>query len=86
MAAREIFEDKFNFYIPDGGFYLWLNVKNGEKITKIIVERKNIKVMPGAYLSNAKDSKKYIRVALVLNLQQTKFALQEIYDVLKKNN
>ena len=42
--------------------------------------------MPGAYLSNAKDSKKYIRVALVLNLQQTKFALQEIYDVLKNNN
>ncbi len=37
-------------------------------------------------LSNAKDSKKYIRVALVLNLQQTKYALQEIYDVLKKNN
>ena len=44
---------------------------------------KKIKVMPGAYLSNAKDLK-YIRVALVLNLQQTKFALQEIYDVLKK--
>ena len=86
LAAREIFEDKFNFYIPDGGFYLWLNVKNGEKITKLLWREKNIKVMPGAYLSNAKDSKKYIRVALVLNFQQTKFALQEIYDVLKKNN
>ena len=37
--------------MPDGGFYLWLNVGNGEKITKELWNKKGIKVMPGSYLS-----------------------------------
>jgi len=82
--AENIFGKKFDFYIPNGGFYLWLNVGNGEKATKLLWHKKAIKVMPGAYLSTLKNSKKYIRVALVTNLKETKSALQEIYNLLDK--
>jgi len=82
--AKSIFGKKFDFYIPNGGFYLWLNVGNGEKIAKLLWHKKGIKVMPGAYLSTLKNSKKYIRVALVTNIKETKFALQEIYTLLNK--
>ena len=33
--AKEIFKNFKDFYLPDGGFYLWLKVGNGEKITKL---------------------------------------------------
>ena len=85
-VAKQIFRNEYDFYIPNGGFYLWLNVKNGEKITKLLWKEKAIKVMPGSFLSNSKNSKKYIRIALVLNLNNTKSALQDIYKILKKNN
>ena len=32
--AKAIFKNNYGFYTPDGGFYLWLNVGNGEKITQ----------------------------------------------------
>tara|TARA_B100000686_G_scaffold209963_1_gene216752 strand:+ start:76 stop:1311 length:1236 start_codon:yes stop_codon:yes gene_type:complete len=82
--AKKIFGKKFNFYIPDGGFYLWLNVGNGEKIAKLLWKEKSIKVMPGCYLSNSKSSKKFIRIALVLNIKETEVALKKIYYLLNK--
>ena len=82
--AKKIFGKKFDFYIPDGGFYLWLNVGNGEKITKLLWKEKGIKVMPGSYLSNSKSSKKFIRIALVLNIKKTEIALKNIYYLLNK--
>ena len=80
--AQEIFRDKKDFYLPDGGFYLWLKVGDGEKFTKLLWKEKGIKVMPGAYLSRSNNSKDYIRVALVSNIIETKKALKGIYDVL----
>ena len=40
--------------------------------------------MPGSYLSNSKNSKKFIRIALVLNIKQTEIALKKIYYLLNK--
>lgn len=82
--AKSIFKTKYDFYIPDGGFYLWLNVGESEKITKILWEKKSIKVMPGNYLSKLNNSKSYIRIALVLNIKETTEALNEINKVLNK--
>jgi N-succinyldiaminopimelate aminotransferase len=82
--AEKIFKNHKDFYIPDGGFYIWLKVGNGEKITKELWRQKGIKVMPGAYLSKLKKSKAYIRIALVTNIDDTKTALKNICDILNK--
>jgi len=83
--AKEIFKKHKDFYLPDGGFYLWLNVGNGEKFTKLLWKEKGIKVMPGSYLSKLNNSKAYIRIALVSDIKETKIALKGIYDILCKN-
>ena len=85
QIAKSIFKKEYGFYIPDGGFYLWLNVGNGEKITQKLWEKKGIKVMPGSFLSRTDSSKAYIRVALVSSIAETDSALKSIYDLLSKN-
>ena len=80
--AKSIFKKEHGFYMPDGGFYLWLNVGNGEKITQELWQEEGIKVMPGSYLSRTSASKKYIRVALVGNISETNTALKNIYKLL----
>ena len=82
--AQEVFKKYKDFYLPDGGFYLWLKVGDGEKFTKLLWKEKKIKVMPGAYLSRLNNSKGYIRIALVSNIKETKTALEGIYDILCK--
>ena len=64
-------DKKFNFRIPEGGFFAWLNISefgSDESVT-IKLWESGIKVIPGSYLSlNAdedSDSKKFIRIALV---------------------
>ena len=84
QLAKTIFKNKHDFYIPDGGFYLWLNVGNGEKITKELWKKKGIKVMPGAYLSRLENSNSYIRIALVGSIKETNFALRNISNILSK--
>ena len=82
QIAKSIFKKEYGFYMPDGGFYLWLNVGNGEKITQELWQEEGIKVMPGSYLSRTSASKKYIRVALVGNISETNTALKNIYKLL----
>ena len=71
---------------PEAGFYLWINVKNGEIFTKELFKKYYIKVMPGEYLAkgNKKNpGKEYVRVALVENYATSKFAIDKIAEVLK---
>jgi N-succinyldiaminopimelate aminotransferase len=82
QLAKSIFKKDYGFYIPDGGFYLWLNVGNGEKTTQELWNKERIKVMPGAFLSREKTSKKYIRIALVSTIAETNSALKSIYNLL----
>ena len=84
--AENIFKKEYGFYMPDGGFYLWLNVGNGEKITQELWKEEGIKVMPGSYLSRTKVSKAYIRIALVSSITETSSALKKIYNLLGKNS
>ena len=82
QLAKSIFKKDYGFYIPDGGFYLWLNVGNGEKTTQELWNKERIKVMPGAFLSREETSKKYIRIALVSTIAETNAALKSIYNLL----
>ena len=68
---------------PAGGFFLWLDVGNGERMTRLLWRETGVKVLPGAYLGrpdrvgrNPGDA--YIRVALVHDLDATERALLAI--------
>ena len=77
----------YNCYTrPEAGFYLWMNVGNGEQFAKELYKNFDIKVMPGKYLSvESKNSpgKEYVRVSLVHNNTKSKEALNKIAKQLK---
>jgi len=61
---------RYGFYRPDGGFFLWLDVGDGEKATLRLWREAAIRVLPGGYTARAADGRvnpgsKYIRLAIV---------------------
>jgi N-succinyldiaminopimelate aminotransferase len=87
--AQRIFGNQFGFYRPAGGFFLWLDVGNGEAATKKLWSEAGVKVLPGAYLARAgKDGVNpghaYIRVALVHDRARTETALVRMKQTLAR--
>ena len=41
---------RFGFRMPDGGFFLWLDVGDGEKAAVELWRQAGVKVLPGAYM------------------------------------
>jgi N-succinyldiaminopimelate aminotransferase len=85
--AADALEGRCGFYRPDGGFYLWLDVGDGEKAATSLWREAGVRVMPGAYLARADASgvnpgDRYIRVALVHDLETTERALSRMSAVL----
>ncbi len=86
-AAEEILGGCFGFFRPGGGFFLWLDVGNGEAATKKLWAEAGLRVLPGAYLSRpgpegTTPGDSFIRVALVHDLDTTREALARIRKVL----
>lgn len=82
--AQRIFGKDFGFYRPAGGFFLWLDVGDGEAATKKLWKDAGVKVLPGGYLArtgpstggdNVNPGHAYIRVALVHDRARTETAL-----------
>ncbi|MHB1206021.1 MAG: aminotransferase class I/II-fold pyridoxal phosphate-dependent enzyme [Rhodospirillaceae bacterium] len=85
--AAKIFGNQFGFYRPAGGFFLWLDVGDGEAAAKRLWSEAGIRVLPGAYLARTGGNGKnpgqpYIRVALVHDRKATADALARTKDVL----
>ena len=93
VESRDLYRRKFDvaeqrlgnragFYRPDGGFYLWLDVGDGEATTRRLWHGTGIKAMPGAYLSHGEGASSpggpYIRLALVHDLETTEDALDRL--------
>jgi len=83
--AEQTFGRDFGFYRPAGGFFLWLDVGDGEAATKKLWREAGVKVLPGGYLARAADNDSrgnpgsaYIRVALVHDRQRTADALMRM--------
>lgn len=69
-AVAAVLGDRFGFYRPDGGFFLWLDVGGGEEACRRLWAEAAVKVLPGAYFARTDDDgfnpgAAYIRVALV---------------------
>lgn len=68
-VADEVFAGVQGFSNPEGGFFLWLPVEDGEEAALKLWTQTGVRVLPGAYLSREaggqNPGKGYIRVAMV---------------------
>lgn len=86
--ADEIIGSDFGYIRPEGGFFLWLDMTEyggGVNAAKDLWTHCGIKALPGAYLSQLatqndanESASRYLRLALVGNLDDTRDALQRI--------
>ncbi|GLQ35418.1 aspartate aminotransferase [Amylibacter marinus] len=84
--ADEVFGAVQGYSSPEGGFFLWLPVENGEQAAMSLWKHSGIRVLPGAYLSRdtkaGNPGEKYIRVAMVAPFDETQQGLLTIRDCL----
>jgi aspartate/methionine/tyrosine aminotransferase len=96
-ASRALYQQKFadagailaglqGFSVPEGGFFLWLPVPDGEAAALKLWRETGVRVLPGAYLSREVNGENpgtgYIRVALVAPRTETQRGLTSLCDCL----
>lgn len=86
MAERRL-GNRFGFYRPDGGFFLWLEVGDGEDAARRLWREAGLKVLPGGYLGRndpecGNPGSAYIRLALVHALPEVESALDRLASTL----
>jgi succinyldiaminopimelate transaminase len=85
--ADELLGGRYGYRRPGGGFYLWLDVGDGEAAAVALWEKAGLKVIPGAYLarddeSGANPGAPYIRIALVHTPEWVREGLRRLVAVL----
>ena len=88
--AEKVLGDRKGFRLPAGGFFLWLDVGDGEKTALELWRKAGVRVLPGAYMGREIDPGKprtnpgfaYIRVALVNDLSTIMKALERMGEIL----
>ncbi|HKP23051.1 MAG TPA: aminotransferase class I/II-fold pyridoxal phosphate-dependent enzyme [Dongiaceae bacterium] len=88
-AAQDALENIFGEVRAEGGFFLWLDVGDGEAAAKALWEKAAIKVLPGGYMARPdangfNPGQRYIRVALVLEPPEMSAALKRMAPVLAR--
>ncbi|WGF86794.1 aminotransferase class I/II-fold pyridoxal phosphate-dependent enzyme [Marinivivus vitaminiproducens] len=86
MAERRL-GNRFGFYRPDGGFFLWLEVGDGEAVARRLWREAGLKVLPGSYLGRddpkgGNPGRAYIRLALVHTLPEVEEAFDRLVSTL----
>ncbi|WP_083699164.1 aminotransferase class I/II-fold pyridoxal phosphate-dependent enzyme [Aerophototrophica crusticola] len=86
-AAEAALGGRFGFYRPAGGFFLWLDVGDGEEAAKKLWQHGAIRVLPGAYLtqpepSGINRSQPFVRVALVHDTDTVSRTLERMARIL----
>jgi aspartate/methionine/tyrosine aminotransferase len=85
--AQKSLGGRVNFYRPAGGFFLWLEVGDGEAAAVRLWRDAAIRVLPGAYLGRrdadgVNPGERFIRVALVHDNETLGPALDRVADLL----
>lgn len=87
LAQRRL-GNRYGFFRPPGGFFLWLDVGNGIDATRCLWLQAAVKVLPGHSLTakmpddRSDPGSRYIRVALVHELDVIDEALGRMIEVL----
>lgn len=87
--AEKILGGFSGFKRPEGGFFLWLDVGDGEVFAQKLWTRTGIRTLPGAYLARpgadgVNPGTPFVRIALVHDLATTERALKLIAQVMKE--
>ena len=85
--AERILGHRAGFRRPAGGFFLWLEVGDGEQAALKLWREARIRVLPGAFLARegadgVNPGSRFIRIALVHDLATTEQALTRLASVL----
>ena len=88
--ADDILGNMPGYMSPEAGFFLWIEVENGEESCVSLWRKTGVKVLPGAYLSRPAAPQlgggdpglKYIRAALVDTPDNVRRGLTAIRDVI----
>jgi aspartate/methionine/tyrosine aminotransferase len=85
--AERILGGRFGFRLPAGGFFLWLEVGDGEAAAVELWRQGGLKVVPGAYMGadmpdRPNPGKPYIRVALIHDAALVEAALERLAVIL----
>ncbi len=85
--AERILGGRFGFRRPAGGFFLWLEVGDGERAAAELWRQGGLKVVPGGYMGAAmpdgqNPGKPYIRVALIHDAGLVEAALERLAVIL----
>ncbi len=96
-ASRALYQEKFRvadkvfarihgYQGPEGGFFLWLPVDDGETAALRLWRETGVRVLPGAYLARDvaghNPGKGYIRVAMVAPKEEMQRGLTQLRDCL----
>lgn len=86
-AAETHLAGRLGFYRPPGGFFLWLDVGDGEAAACELWREAAIRTLPGAFLSRpdaagVNRGHRYLRVALVHDLETVARATRRIAEIL----
>ena len=87
-VAERVLGNRFGARRPAGGFFLWLDVGDGEAAALKLWREAGIRVLPGAYMCGAEGDDSapgaaYIRIALVDDPELTEAALGRLVEVLQ---
>ena len=90
--ARRILGNHRGFRLPDGGFYLWLDVGDGPSFAKALWRETGIRVLPGAFMSvetipgemASNPGFRYVRMALVHEPATVAIALERVAEFLQR--
>ena len=82
-AAQKIFGTRHGFYRPGGGFFLWLDVGDGEDAARTIWREAGVVTLPGGYLARPdangfNPGQAFVRIALVHDLDTATAGLTRI--------
>lgn len=85
--ADEYLGNRPGYARPAGGFFLWLDVGDGEDAARKLWAEAAIRVLPGAYLAREDKAgqnpgRAFVRIALVHDLATTRQAFERIVKVL----
>ena len=86
--ADQVFAGVDGCAAPEGGFFLWLPVEDGEAATLKLWRQTGVRVLPGAYLARettpggGTPGDGYIRVAMVAPIEELQHGLTRLRDCL----
>ncbi|MFO1128891.1 MAG: aminotransferase class I/II-fold pyridoxal phosphate-dependent enzyme [Rhodospirillales bacterium] len=85
--AERLLSGRFGFYRPAGGFFLWLDVGDGEAAAVRLWSEAGVRVLPGRYLAKPDSrfgdpGRPFIRIALIESPAATEDALTRLVSIL----